>query len=78
MEQWKKVAWSDEQPGACASFPWGTDGSREDALWEEGWQVEEVLFSGQCLAGKPWVLVTCYFDHQPRDYFRPLHDTAIP
>lgn len=27
-----------------------------NALWEEGRQTEAVLCSGQCSAGKPWVL----------------------
>ncbi len=46
-----------------------------DALWEKGRPTEGVLWSGQCSAGKPWVLhpCGCYFDmhHQPKDCCRP-------
>ncbi len=56
MDQWKKVAWSDEpffldQVDGQMRVSFMGKGWQQDALWEKGRQTEAVFCSGQCSTG---------------------------
>ena len=91
MEQWEKIDLvrlitfsftSRGWPGACPSLTWGTRG-HQDALWEEGKQVEAVWCFGQCSDLGACHQCGCYFDmyHLPKHCCRlckPFHGNSIP